>query len=87
MAEKWIAENPNPIYDYSVVLSNSKMGQQATVATAAEKTKQPAAFKIRFTLEGETFTKTVKTSSKDEAMDLMYYNFPKAEIETVTPIY
>ena len=87
MAEKWIAENPNPIYDYSVVLSNSKMGQQATVATAAEKTKQPKSFKIRFSLEGESFTKTVKTSSKDEAMDLMYHNFPKAKIETVTPIY
>ena len=87
MAEKWVAENPNPIYDYSVVLSNSKMGQQATVVAAAEKTKQPKSFKIRFSLEGESFTKTVKTSSKDEAMDLMYYNFPKAEIETVTPIY
>jgi hypothetical protein len=38
MAEKWIAENPNPIYNYSVVLSNSKMAQQATAAAIATPT-------------------------------------------------
>jgi hypothetical protein len=87
IAEKWIAENPNPIYDYRVVLANSKMGQQATVVAAAEKTKEPKSFKIRFSLNGESFTKTIKTSSKDVAMDWMYDNFPKAEVEAVTPVY
>ena len=87
---KWLESKNNYSlggYQIRVVLPNSKLGQQALATAKTAATKEPKAFKIRFTLEGESFTKTIKTSSKDEAMDLMYYNFPKAEIEAVTPIY
>jgi hypothetical protein len=93
MAEKWVAENPDPIYDYSVVLSNSKMAQQATAATGAapttgnKETRIPKKYRVHFSLNGESFSKNINTQSEDEAYDWMAVNLPMAKIEAVTPIY
>ena len=91
MAEKWVAENPNPIYDYSVVLSNSKMGQQATAIAAATTDKKgnkiPKKYRVHFRLDNQSFSKNINTQSEDEAYDWMAVNLPKAKIEAVTPIY
>jgi len=91
MAEKWIAENPNPIYNYSVVLSNSKMAQQATAIASATTDKQgnriPKKYRVYFRLDNQSFSKTINTTSEDEAYDWMAVNLPMAEIEEVKPMY